>query len=290
LLNYTELRHDGYWNVKGGMYRIVEALMHLLLDHGVTFNFNTEVVRVNTANGKVSEVIDAYGKVYTGDVVVVNADAAAFRGQFLQRTAFRPEKLDRMVWTLAPFTIYIGMKGKLPDAVYHHNYFLGSNFEEYAHKIFKTDVAPRKPYYYVNVASKSNADQAPEGCENIFILCPVPDRRYKPEWPDADQLADDIIRDFGERVGYDVAGNILTKTVYTPLDWEGMFNLYKGSGLGLAHGMMQVGGLRPANKDEQLGNLYYVGASTVPGTGLPIVVIGSKLVTERILNDHGALS
>jgi len=72
----------------------------------------------------------------------------------------------------------------------------------------------------------------------------------------------------------------------TPVDWRDRFNLYKGSGLGLAHGLNQVGGFRPANKDEEFNNLYYVGASTVPGTGLPIVIIGSGLVTERIVNEH----
>jgi phytoene desaturase len=68
-----------------------------------------------------------------------------------------------------------------------------------------------------------------------------------------------------------------------------MFNLYRGSGLGLAHGLNQIGAFRPSNKDEKLNNLYYVGASTTPGTGLPIVVIGSKLITERIENEHSAV-
>ena len=72
-----------------------------------------------------------------------------------------------------------------------------------------------------------------------------------------------------------------------PIQWEEKFNLYRGSGLGLAHGLSQVGGFRPSNKDEKLRNLYYVGASTTPGTGLPMVVISSKLVTERINSDYG---
>jgi phytoene desaturase len=189
---------------------------------------------------------------------------------------------------LAPFTIYLGVKGQIPG-IAHHNYFLGNNFKAYADMIFKTSVAPEKPYYYVNVASKSNPGCAPEGCENLFILCPVPDLRYKPDWSDADKLANDIIQDLGERVGYDIANNIITRTVYTPIDWKGMFNLYKGSGLGLAHGMNQIGALRPANKDEKFNNLYYVGASTHPGTGLPIVVIGSRLVTERIRHEHATV-
>jgi phytoene desaturase len=116
----------------------------------------------------------------------------------------------------------------------------------------------------------------------------VPDQRYKPDWSDANTLADKIIDDLSKRAGYDIKANLITKTVLTPIEWGKMFNLYKGSGLGLAHGLNQIGGLRPPNKDELFGNLYYVGASTVPGTGLPIAVISSKLVTERITNAHPA--
>jgi phytoene desaturase len=289
LLNYTELQHDGYWNVEGGMYKIVEGIMPILEQRGVRFHYNTEVTGVELKDGKLHAVVDSEGKGWTADVFVCNADAAWFRGAILNRKAYREEKLDKLDWTLAPFTIYLGVKGKI-DGIAHHNYFLGNNFKAYADMIFKTSVAPEKPYYYVNVASKSNPGCAPEGCENLFILCPVPDLRHKPDWSDAEKLTDDIIADLSARVGFDITNNIISKTIYTPVDWKHMFNLYKGSGLGLAHGMNQIGAFRPSNKDEQLSNLYYVGASTIPGTGLPIVVIGSKLVTERITHEHGTVS
>lgn len=285
LLNYTELEHDGYWNVKGGMYKIVEGIMGLLEKKGVKMIYNTEIVSVQHSGGKMVSVTDANGEVYRADLFVINADAAWFRGKFLQRAKYSEAKLDKMEWTLAPFTIYLGVKGTIPG-IHHHNYFLGDNFRGYADTIFRSTVAPEKPYYYVNVASKSNPDCAPEGCENLFILCPVPDMRVKPDWSDADKLVNEIIEDLGKRVNFDIKNNILTKVVYTPNEWQKMFNLYKGSGLGLAHGLNQIGALRPANKDEKLSNVYYVGASTHPGTGLPIVVIGSRLVTERIENEH----
>lgn len=207
----------------------------------------------------------------------------------MKRKAFSEEKLDQMEWTLSPFTIYLGVQGKIPQLA-HHNYFLGDNFRDYADKIFKMSVNPDKPYYYVNVSSRSNPGTAPEGCENLFILCPVPDLRYKPDWSDAEQLADTIISDLSARVNFDIKANILTRTVLTPADWQQRFNLYRGSGLGLAHGLNQVGGFRPRNKDEEFSNVYYVGASTTPGTGLPMVVIGSRLVSERIAKDFGTLS
>lgn len=289
LLNYTEMRHNGYWKVEGGMYRMVEEIVKLLSERKVNLVFNTEVAEVLSNNGKVTGVKDATGKVWDADVYISNSDAASFRGQVLKRESWNEAKLDNMDWTLAPFTIYLGVKGKI-DNLEHHNYFLGSNFKGYADTIFTSSISPQKPYYYVNVSSKSFPDCAPEGHENIFILCPVPDLRFKSDWSDREELAQNIIDDLSKRVGYDISANIVTKTIYDPADWGKMFNLYKGSGLGLAHGMMQVGAFRPRNKDEEFNNLYYVGASTTPGTGLPMVIISSKLVTERIEEDHGPLS
>lgn len=288
LLNYTELKYDGYWNVKGGMYKIVDELMKLLKERGVKFNFNSEIVGVQSSELGVQSVRDKNGRQYFADVFVCNSDAAAFRGKVLQRKKFSEKKLDNMEWTLGPFTIYLGVKGKC-DKLHHHNYFLGNNYNEYADAIFKTSVSPQKPYYYVNVSSKSNPDCAPEGCENIFILCPVPDLRYKPGWDDSKQFADTIVADLSERIKFDLKANTITQTILNPVDWQSNFNLYRGSGLGLAHGLNQIGGLRPQNKDEEFSNMYYVGASTTPGTGLPMVVISSKLATERILKDHGAI-
>jgi phytoene desaturase len=288
LLNYTELKHDGYWNVEGGMYKITEAIVKLLQERGAKFHYNTEIAQLESSDGKITSAIASDGRRFSADKIVCNADAASFRGKVLQRKQFNKVKLDKLDWTLAPFTIYLGVNKKL-DKLYHHNYFLGNNFKEYADNIFKTSVSPKKPYYYVNVRSRSNSNSAPEGCDSLFILCPVPDKRFKPDWSDAEELADTIIDDMSSRIGYDVRKNTLTRTILTPTDWEQKFNLYQGSGLGLAHGLDQIGGFRPANKDEEFSNLYYVGASTVPGTGLPIVIISSKLATERILKDDGTL-
>ena len=287
LLNYTEMKHDGYWKVEGGMYRLVEELEKMLRRRGVEFFFNTEIISVGSSNGKLISLMDTNGKEWTSDIFVSNSDAASFRGRVLERKNFSDQKLDKMDWTLAPFTIYLGVKGKI-SGLMHHNYFLGKNFREYADKIFTSSVSPQKPYYYVNVSSKSWPESAPDGCENLFILCPVPDRRFKAEWSDKNDLADNIISDLSRRVDFDIKENLLVKEIWSPLDWENKFNLYKGSGLGLAHGINQVGAFRPKNHDEEFPNLFYVGASTTPGTGLPMVIISSKLVTERIVKEYGS--
>ena len=141
-----------------------------------------------------------------------------------------------------------------------------------------------KPYYYVNVVSKHNPGCAPEGCEALFFVCPVPNLLHKTDWFDKQDMVNSIIDDFSQRIKQDISKDIVFQMAYTPEDWQNQFNLYKGACLGLSHSMLQIGAFRPKNWDEQFKNTFYVGASTVPGAGLPMAVIGSKLTTERILN------
>ena len=288
LLSYTELKNNGYWSVNNGMYSIVREIVKVLEERNVKFVYNTEIVSVGNNNGKVMRMIDQNGKAWEANIFISNSDAAAFRGKVLGRKKYTEKKLDELHWTLAPFTIYLGVKGKINNII-HHNYFLGSNFKDYADNIFTSTTSPQKPYYYVNASSKSDKSCSPEGCENLFILCPVPDLRHKKSWEDKEKLANNIIEDLSNRVKYDIQSNTLTKKILAPDDWEKMLNLYRGSGLGLAHDLNLVGAFRPKNKDEKFNNLYYVGASTTPGTGLPMVVISSKLVTERITNEFSTL-
>ncbi len=288
LLSYTELVHDGYYNVKGGMYRIVEGLLKELTKAGVTIRYDTEIMDYRMESGKLTSFLDQHGNLHEAEIFIVNADAAYFRHQVLRRAKFTPEKLDRMHWTMAPFTIYLGLNEKV-DALHHHHYFLGNNFKDYASKIFTNDIGLDQPYYYVNTLSRHNEECAPQGCETLFILCPVPHLQFKSDWSDREEVADGIIRDLSERIGVDLRNKIISRTVLDPVDWEKAFHLYRGSGLGLAHDLNQIGAFRPKNRDEKFNNLYYVGASTIPGTGLPMTVISSRLVTERIIKEHGPI-
>lgn len=288
LLSYTELVNDGYHNVKGGMYKIVEGLTDELEKENIRIHYNTEIVDFKENGKGVKAFVDSQGKTWHADDFIVNADAVAFRGSIFNRKKYSTERLDKKKWTLAPFTMYLGVKGKI-DNIDHHNYFLGTNFKDYADKIFKNEVSLEKPYYYVNAMSKFNENAAPEGHENLFVLVPVPDMRYKPDWSDAENIADSVIKDLSERIDYDIKNNLVSKTVLNPREWAGFLNLYQGSGLGLAHNLDQIGAFRPQNKDEKFNNVFYVGSSTVPGTGLPMAVISSKLVTQRITDKYGTL-
>jgi phytoene desaturase len=281
LLSYTEFVHDGYFNVEGGMYKIIEGIIEELEKEKVKIHYNTEIKDFIAENNKLSALVDQDGKKWTADIIIINSDAAVFRGSVFRRPGFSTEKLDKKSWTMGPLTVYLGLKCKLP-MVHHHNYYLGDNFKEYADKVFKSPDSLQKPYYYVNVLSKYNPDCAPEGSESLFVVCPVPDLRFKPDWSDRDKIVDSIIEDFSQRTGKDIKPEIVSRTVYTPEDWQDQYNLHRGSGLGLSHDMLQIGAFRPRNHDEVFKNVFYVGASTIPGTGLPMVLISSRLVTQRV--------
>ena len=281
LLSYTEFRHDGYYNVEGGMYKIVEGLVAELEKAGVTMHYNTEITGFEEIGGKLVCLLDQHGRKWVSDVYLVNADAAWFRGKVFAREKYSDASLAKMNWTMGYLTFYLGLKCKLPE-VNHHNYYLGNNFEEYARNVMKKPDAAEKPYYYVNVLSKHNPGCAPQGCESLFFVCPVPNLYYKENWDDRDEIVESIISDFSERTGRDISSQIISKTVLTPVEWRDMFNLNHGSGLGLAHNMKQIGAFRPANFDEKYKNVFYVGASTVPGAGLPMSVISSRLAVQRI--------
>jgi len=281
LLSYTEFVHNGYFNVEGGMYKIVEGLCNELKKQNINIHYNTEITGFTEKNGQLVSLTDSEGKKWEADIFLINADAAWFRGKIFNRTEFSEEKLDKLKWTMGTLTFYLGVSEKIPN-VHHHNYYLGSNFKEYANKIFTNPDSFEKPYYYVNVLSRSNPDCAPEGCESLFFVCPVPDLRFKTNWDDREEIVNSIIADFSKRVGMDVQQKIVSKTIYTPEEWRDQFNLHKGSALGLAHDMNQIGGFRPKNYDEKFKNVFYAGASTVPGTGLPMVIISSKLAVDRI--------
>jgi len=281
LLSYTEFEHDGYYNVEGGMYKIVEGIVDELNKENVKITYNTEIVDFVGNDKKLESLTDKQGNKWTADIILVNGDAAVFRSRVFKREKYSIEKLDKMNWTMGYLTFYLGIKSKLPQ-VNHHNYFLGTNFEEYANNVLQNPDSLQKPYYYVNVLSKYNLDCAPEGCESLFFVCPVPNLKYKPNWDDKDSIVNSIIADFSIRINKDIEPEIISKTIYTPIEWQNQFNLHRGSGLGLSHNMNQIGAFRPANFDEKFKNVFYVGASTIPGAGLPMAIISSKLAFKRI--------
>ncbi|MCD6345828.1 MAG: phytoene desaturase [Bacteroidales bacterium] len=281
-LSYIEMVHDGYYDVQDGMYKIVEGLLREVEKAGVEIVYNSEITGYIGSKKHIYSLIDHTGEAHRADLYVINSDAAYFRNKVFERKKYRHHHLNKMHWTPAAFTIYLGLSKKI-DELHKHHYFLGDD-----NKLFSADKYTNpddgfRPSYYVNVSSRSNPLNAPEGCESVSIYCPIPNHLKKSDWTNRDVIVDIIIKDLSSRIGVNVNSLIIEKIVFDPQDWENNFNLFKGSGFGLSHVRKQLGGHRPCNRDEKFRNVFYVGSSTIPGSGLPMSVISSKLVTERIV-------
>ncbi len=283
LLSYTEFLHDGYHNVEGGMYQIVQGLMQELKKSGVETIFDTEITGVERIGNKLTALTDQNGKRYVADQFVVNCDSLLFRSRVLQQKKYTEKNLQKYDWSMGMLTIYIGLECKL-DHVALHNYYIGHNHQDQIGRQ-SPDRQIDKPYFYVNVPSLYNPNCAPEGCESLMFVVPVPNLLLKKEWQDQERIVNDVLREFSERIGLDIFPFIRVKEYYTPENWRDLYNLYSGAALGITHSMSQTGAFRPANIDDEYNNLYYTGASTVPGIGLPMAIISSRLTTERVIGE-----
>jgi phytoene desaturase len=181
------------------------------------------------------------------------------------------------------------------DKVYpqigHHNVFLAGDYKASFDRIFQDRTLPEEPSFYLHAPARTDPSAAPAGQDTLYALVPVGhiDDNHEQDW---DELVNRARQTIFERVSrelgiHDLDHHIKFEITHTPLDWKRNYNLEKGAAFGLSHNFSQVGYLRPQNRHAHYKNLYFAGASTHPGTGLPIVLLSARLTTERILKEGG---
>ena len=289
LLQYTELA-EGVWYPKGGMYKSIEALVAIAEKLGVSFVYNTSVKAIQVAGDKVESVETEDGQVFKADLFVGNADLPYIYKELLPKNA-EAERLEKKLYTCSTIMFYWAMDKQYPKIALH-NVFLAGDYKASFDQIFKEHKLPAEPSFYVHAPTRADEAAAPAGQDTLMVLVPVghiddSNPSVKQDW-DAmvnsaresvfSRLEKDMgITDLREHIKYEIS--------YTPVTWKEQFNLAKGAAFGLSHNFMQVGYLRPQNRHAQFKNLYFAGASTHPGTGLPIVLLSARLTTERILKE-----
>jgi phytoene desaturase len=176
----------------------------------------------------------------------------------------------------------------------HHNVFLGGDYRNSFERIFKEHGLPTEPSFYVHAPARTDASAAPQGQDTLYVLVPVGhlDDEQEQNWNSRVQRAREaVVKRLAKDMGIeDLEEHIKFEVVYEPEIWKERFNLEKGAAFGLSHNFGQVGYFRPRNRHAQLKNLYFAGASTHPGTGMPIVLLSAKLTTERILQEMGTIT
>ncbi|GAC1444806.1 MAG: phytoene desaturase family protein [Chloroflexota bacterium] len=287
LLPYTEIE-EGIWFPRGGMYRIVEALMKLAGELGVCIETDAEVTGLITQNKRVTGVHMADGAYRSADVVVSNADLPYAYDSLVPdglRGRFNKWRMPRLDFGSSAFLMYLGVDREYPQ-LHHHDVFLSADIVDNFDAIFRRFELPKDPSFYLCTASRTDRSLAPPGKEGIYMLVPVPRLTSGVDWNIERETFRDRMYDRLESVGLgDIRQHVIFEETYTPLDFSEDYNLMNGSAFGISHGFTQVGYMRPSNKASHLDNLYFVGASTQPGGGIPMVVLGSRLTAERIAQD-----
>ena len=282
LLPYTELAEDGLWFPEGSMYALVEAMRKLAEELGVTFHLNSPVEKVVVIKGR-ARGIRTNGREREADAVLANADLPYVYRELLDGAAdgdFKHRKRENLKYTASAYMLYLGVDKKLD--MLHHNFYLSSQYKENFDAIFRDGELPEDPSFYAVVPSKTEESMAPDGMDALFVLVPVPHLNEKVDWArDEAAFKEKVYGLLEERCGLDRA-SVVSETVVTPVDWRDDYNLEEGAAFGIGHGIFQVGYFRPPMISPSIDGMYFVGASTRPGTGVPLVTIGARLVAERI--------
>ncbi len=282
LLPYTEIAEDGLWFPEGGMYALVMAMEKLAKELGVRFHMNSPVEKVVVIKGR-ARGIRVNGREREAEAVLANADLPYVYRDLLGGAAdsdFKHRKRENLKYTASAFMLYLGVDKKLD--MLHHNFYLSSQYKENFDAIFNDGELPEDPSFYAVVPSKTEASMAPEGMDALFVLVPVPHLNGKVDWArDGAAFKEKVYGLLEERCGLDPS-SVVHETVKTPLDWRDDYSLEEGAAFGIGHGIFQVGYFRPPMVSPGIDGMYFVGASTRPGTGVPLVTIGARLVAERI--------
>lgn len=277
----------GIWYPKGGMYSLSEALQKLVIDLGGEIITKSPVKEIIVENKTATGVVTKNGKL-KADLVIANSDLVYTYKNLLtsnDRPSMPDAKLDSFKQASSALLFYWGVDDKC-EGMLHHNVYLCKDFKKNLEEIFHEKVLPRDPSFYTYIPTKTDPSLAPKGKNVFYVLVPVPNLLAKANWEKGiAKIKSQVLKRLKTEFGLDIENKIKTETVFTPQDFETKFNLYNGSAFGLSHHFFQSGYFRPNNKSKDIKNLYFVGASTYPGGGIPMVTLSAKLVTERILKD-----
>lgn len=284
MMNYVDFV-QGVWYPEGGIYKVIEAMEKIARAHGVQILTNTPVASITITDGVATGIITEDGTEMLADIVISNADIVHTDTKLLP--AQHRQQTDKY-WNdrlLAPsaFILYLGVDGEIPT-LQHHNLLFSENWTENFKQIFKKPEWPTDPSLYVCVPSKSDTTVAPAGKENLFVLVPIASGLT---YDDAflDSYTDFVLQQMQEYMDIpDLKNRIVYKRVYAVKDFVTDYNAFKGTALGFAHSLNQTAFFRPNNVHKKVKNLFYVGAGTNPGIGMPICLISAELLYKRIEN------
>lgn len=279
----------GIWYPKGGMYSLSLALQKLVKDLGGKIRLGTPVKKVCIEDKKATGVELETGRTHKANIVIANADLVYAYKNLIpveMRKKMPNARLDSYKQASSALLFYWGVDDECKDML-HHNVYLCKDFKANLEQILTSKKLPKDPSFYTYIPTKTDPSLAPKGKQVFYVLVPVPNLEGKNNWQKGiKKIREQVLARLKSEFNLDIAHKITTETIFTPQDFADKFNLTNGSAFGLSHHFFQSGAFRPHNYSKEIANMYFVGASTYPGGGIPMVTLSAKLVTERILGDN----
>jgi len=286
MMPYTELTH-GVWYPKGGMYRLVEALTDLANHAGVDFMFNTTVEQIDVNQDHTRGIVLSAGSRLNADVVLANADLPYVYQHLLPKSPMT-EVLARKHFSCSVISFFWGVD-KRYEALGPHTLFLADDYRENFKSINQDLGLHTNPSLYIHAPARLDSAMAPGGQDTLVAIVPVGhlSENGNQDWIKfVYEARKHVFRRLSTIGIHDLESHIKFEETFTPLSWASRYNLAKGSTHGLSHCLTQMACFRPSNRHAHYHNLYFVGASTHPGTGLPTAMVSGRLAAERILAEQ----
>ena len=283
LMNYADI-DGGTWFPRGGMHEIVKAMVSLAEEMGVEVLLNHAVEGLEIEDGNITSVRTDKGS-FEADVIVNAADYHHFEQQILPQNyrQYSPEYWDKRDMAPSSLLYYLAVDKKV-SGILHHTLFFDEDFDQHAEEIYTDPKWPSKPLFYVSATSKTDANAAPEGQENVFLLMPL-----APGLEDSEENREKYYHIMMDRLeghtGQEIRSHVSFKRSYAMQNFERDYHAFKGNAYGLANTLRQTALLKPALKSKKVANLYYAGQLTTPGPGVPPSLISGIVVASEIAKD-----
>lgn len=279
-------RKWGVYFPRGGTGALVGGLADLYARLGGELRTSTPVERVELRGAR--HVVHARGGAETFDAVVSNADLHHTYARLYAGTPAADEqraRLEKMHWSMSLVVIYFGTRRRYPGSA-HHTVLFGSRYREMLREIFHGPALPPDFSLYLHQPTVTDPSLAPPGGETFYVLAPVPHLGAAAvDWKrEAEPYADRILAALEGHLP-DLRREIVTKRIFTPLDFRDHLNAFQGSAFSLAPRLGQSAYFRPHNRDPRIPGLYIVGAGTHPGAGVPGVINSAKATARLVVDD-----
>lgn len=281
------------WGVsfpKGGTGALVQGLIKLFTELGGTLRLSADVNEIVVSDKAVEGVRWNKTEYEHFDIVVSNADVIHTYSHLLKdcKTVAAPRKKAlRQTQSMSLFLIYFGTNRQYPELA-HHNILFGNRYKEHLAELFgRGSRLPDDFSLYLHAPSRSDASMAPPGCEAFYVLAPVPHLGHVPmDWAAHKRAyADKILKYLEDRYIPNLTQHIVTERIFTPEDFKSELNSHLGAAFSIEPVLTQSAYFRTHNRDPRLKGLYFVGAGTHPGAGVPGVVNSAKATSNLILAD-----